>query len=884
LSRSKAAGAHIHRASIWKNIFGGSYRRAQQTNFDDAPVGARFPNVRLYRRTGTLWQRPAASTGNWRLILWLLIFAGAAGGCRPAPDPSQTYVNVVQKTQNDNLEGALRDAGDAQRKYENKNIEWAWRFRVLKAQILVMRGAYKDSLALVDENVPAAFAHSDLAARRKMVRGLANEYLERFDESATDLTEAEKIADASHPQLQAEIARAIGTLEADRKNYDVADAALRRGLLIARQHNLLSLEVSILGDLGYVAMKREHYDEAIDWDRSALQMSQDLKTSLYTSGIEGNMGWSYFSMGDFENAKSLFDQAETASARAGLSSDHINWLVDIGVVQFAQHNYGPAESTMKQALTLARDLHDNGSVIQCLNYLSQMALESGAIDTAEKYNTEASALQHAGLDQLGVLKSTLVAGRIESAKHHFAEAEQNFTSVIENPGAESSLRWEAESRLAKVFEDMDEPAKAEQEFRKSIETIDVVRSSVKSEEFRMSFLSSAVAFYNDFISFLISRGRAEDALEVAEISRARTLAEGLGVGGAEFSFPIKNFQPKQIASRLKTVVLSYWLGSTHSYLWVVTAAQVKLITLPPASKLDPLVESYRSALLGPRDVLETQNPAGKKLYDVLVAPAQSLIPKNSHVTILPDGSLYNLNFETLLATSPQLHYWIDDAVISNANSLTLLSASLKTPPLRSKTLLLVGDPISPNSEFPNLPLAAAEMERIEKYFPTSTRTVLARGQASSSQFIASRPEQFSFIHFVAHSTSSRISPLDSAVILTKEGDSYKLYARDIVKEHLHADLVTISACHGEGARTYSGEGLVGLTWAFLRAGAHGVIAALWEVSDNSTPQMMDRLYAEMSRGIPPDIALRDAKLALLHSDTVFRKPFYWAPFQLHRGS
>ncbi len=143
---------------------------------------------------------------------------------------------------------------------------------------------------------------------------------------------------------------------------------------------------------------------------------------------------------------------------------------------------------------------------------------------------------------------------------------------------------------------------------------------------------------------------------------------------------------------------------------------------------------------------------------------------------------------------------------------------------------------------------------------------------------------FSYIHFVAHGTASRTSPLDSAVILSKQGDNYKLYARDIIQHPLHADLVTISACHGEGVRTYSGEGLVGLSWAFLRAGAHGVIAALWEVNDNSTPQLMDHLYAEISKGVPPATALHDAKLVLLHSGTVYRRPFYWAPFQFYRGA
>jgi len=65
-------------------------------------------------------------------------------------------------------------------------------------------------------------------------------------------------------------------------------------------------------------------------------------------------------------------------------------------------------------------------------------------------------------------------------------------------------------------------------------------------------------------------------------------------------------------------------------------------------------------------------------------------------------------------------------------------------------------------------------------------------------------------------------------------------ARDIVQHPLHADLVTISACYGGGERAYSGEGLVGLAWAFLRAGAHNVIAGLWDVTDASTEQLMDR--------------------------------------------
>ena len=97
---------------------------------------------------------------------------------------------------------------------------------------------------------------------------------------------------------------------------------------------------------------------------------------------------------------------------------------------------------------------------------------------------------------------------------------------------------------------------------------------------------------------------------------------------------------------------------------------------------------------------------------------------------------------------------------------------------------------------------------------------------------------------------------------------------------MRADLVTISACYSAGERSYSGEGLVGLSWAFLRAGSHNVVAALWDVSDASTVQLMDKFYDELNKGASPGAALRNAKLLLLRGKE-FHNPFYWAPFQLY---
>ena len=137
------------------------------------------------------------------------------------------------------------------------------------------------------------------------------------------------------------------------------------------------------------------------------------------------------------------------------------------------------------------------------------------------------------------------------------------------------------------------------------------------------------------------------------------------------------------------------------------------------------------------------------------------------------------------------------------------------------------------------------------------------------------------IHFAAHAVPNRDSPLDSAVLLSPGKSSAKLYAREVQGVKLSADLVTVSACQSAGVRAYPGEGLVGFAWAFLSAGAHNVVASLWDVDDQSTAGFMRELYTKLRQGKLPAAALREVKLAFLHSGGKNRKPYYWAPFQVY---
>jgi len=782
---------------------------------------------------------------------------------------------------------ALGEIEHCLQRFPSEKTEWHWRCRVLKGEFLHQRGFEKEALALVQPELPSVLAGSEVAVRRRFLQAMASAFMQNLPEADKYLAEAEELIKANHPELSGELALKRGTYYFIKGETELTETAYQRAVHIAREQNDKFLEISALTGLGAVATKEGHYDESIDRDRAALELSQAIGARASLANILGNMGWSYTELGDFESALTYYKQAEEESVRSGLISAQISWLTSIAYAHQGLHDDGSAETILKQALPLARAQDSKETLAQCLTQLSWIALRAGRNELATSYNQEASDLEGQGLGPRLVIDTWLLRGQIASSRGNYAEAEKSLQEVIREPRATKLQQLTGRAGLAKVYAKEGLNAKAEREFRRSLETTEGVRASLVTEESRLSFLFNTIAFFNDYVEFLISRQRIKDALQVAELSRARTLAEGLGAVQQAFSFPLPEFHPGKIAQRSNAILLFYWLAPKNSYLWVLTPQKTTLLKLAPDSEIDPLIKSYRKEVLAMHDAQDTGSSDGEKLYAMLVEPAKKLIPPGSRVILLPESSLYGLNFETLIVPDPKAHFWIEDVTLTTANSLTLLGSLAVRPEVKEKSLLLIGNTEQPNADFPALAQAATEMKKIEGYFPDQKRRVLEGKQATPTAYLKSNPEKYAYLHFVTHGTASLSRPLESAVILSQEGDSYKLYARDIVQHRLNANLVTISACNGAGTRAYSGEGLVGLSWAFLRAGAHNVIGALWEVSDASTPQLMDAFYRELFEGKDPATALRDAKLGLLHSadaDSVFKNPFYWAPFQLYSGS
>ena len=796
------------------------------------------------------------------------------------------YAGIEKEFLSGELSKAYQHSEEAYRYFESSRPDWAVTFRLELAKVLIYQGKSRDSLALLQQPLPP---HSPVESevRRKIFRSIADAWLGNFDDAEKTVLEAER--QCPEGALHAEVSNARGIIDINEEKLDDAERAFESSLAGARLSGDQFLQTGTLMNLGVVALREEHYEDALVRFGDASTLARSIGAKLLLEKAMGNLGWVYYRTGDFQRSLINSKEAGKQASELGSVSDQVTFLSSAGLSEYRLGDLEAARSFYEQALGLAQSTQHQEMIEDSHVYLGFLLLRLNQPDMAAVHIRDANNIMGLKKYDRAGLRLMLLEALLSDKRGDKQAAIKTLLDLHEHAADVPSMRWEAESTLAHIYSDAGQQKDAGQWFRRSIETFQHQRSSLTSVDSALPFLENGTDLYTNYTQYLISEHRTDEALSVIDESRAESLADGLHLSRPEekgHSTPALNV--RKIATRLQATILVYSLLPKTSYLWVITPTRQQFYQIAGSETILPLIQQHTKLILASKDVLAQPNAPGQSLYSLLVQPAQSMIKKGSKVYIVGDDALSRLNFETLQTPGEGSHYWIEDVTITNAKSLQLLSASeARQTRYRDKSILLIGDPVYAKDEYAALPNASTEITRIASHFSPDRRTVITGAQASPEAYKLTQAGQFSYIHFVAHATANITIPLDSAVVLSRDHDDatvYKLYARDILKQNLRADLVTVSACYGSGLRDYSGEGLVGLAWAFLRAGSHHVIGAMWEVSDVSTPLLMDHLYGELAKGSQPDAALRSAKLAMIHSDGVFRKPLYWAPFQLYSGA
>jgi tetratricopeptide (TPR) repeat protein len=260
------------------------------------------------------------------------------------------------------------------------------------------------------------------------------------------------------------------------------------------------------------------------------------------------------------------------------------------------------------------------------------------------------------------------------------------------------------------------------------------------------------------------------------------------------------------------------------------------------------------------------------LYEELIEPLEPLLEEtvdrtsdrteaSRKLVIVPHGLLHRVPFHALFDGGS---YLLERFEVSYAPSAKVYSLCQGRIPRGFDKALVLG------VADPSIPAVAEETQAVVKHLPAAE---LLSDQQATVEALRLKVPGCGVLHLACHGMFRVDNPMFSSL---KVGDGW-LAASDVIRLDLEGALVTLSACESGRNEIYAGDELMGLTRAFLGAGATTLVASLWLVQDETTAELMENWYEHLSQGVGRATALRNAQLALKDR---FPHPYYWAPFVL----
>jgi len=327
----------------------------------------------------------------------------------------------------------------------------------------------------------------------------------------------------------------------------------------------------------------------------------------------------------------------------------------------------------------------------------------------------------------------------------------------------------------------------------------------------------------------------------------------------------------------RTAFLEYLILEDKTFIFILTRNELHVEHVEVTQK------RLHGTVLAFRIDIEKEMPGwqGKSrwLYSKLIQPAEKHLRHIDTLSIIPYGVLHYLPFGALLTHSQHqiLLEQYDVFYAPSSNALKFAFDKGTKHPLvlldhnNIQNLLLIF--ANPDK---NLAYAKEEAEGIQKIYPQTT--LLVESEVTEGK-VKDLVDDYRVIHFATHGILDPVQPLFSSLVLA---DGF-LEVHEIFNEISldNSSLVTLSACNTALGRRTEGDEIIGLTRAFMYAGAPSIVASLWAIDDQSTARLMERFYQNLKQDNKAK-ALKQAQISLFHGseDHVFQHPYYWAAFEL----
>ncbi len=476
------------------------------------------------------------------------------------------------------------------------------------------------------------------------------------------------------------------------------------------------------------------------------------------------------------------------------------------------------------------------------------------------------------------------------------------------------IAWQLHAGWASVLRGQGATDAAARELRSALSELARPSRSLVLPERRSAFLADKWDVYAQLALVERDRGRVGAAFEASERLRAREMLELLARG--RITSPADTAEDvvaREQDLRRRIAELTHDLDNTDAADQTLRGPGVTLNTSTTRESLLRAQETYADLLLEAReraprhaalvapDVATWQGVARRlepdaafieylvsdcaplrRLHAALIAPLQAtgLLAGKSRLVLVPHVELQYLPFAALMDSVGRFLVQRYELVMTPSASVWIALGDRPAGFPGAGLLAFAPQPAT-------LPGSSQEVATIRRLAGTDAQ-VLTGGAATESAFRRLTPSR-RVLHLATYGVLNKQNPLFSFVQLARDGaEDGRLEVHEVFGLHLAADLVVLSACQtglGSGALADvpAGDDWVGLTRAFLHAGARHVVATLWAVDDWATAALMERFYGAGDVAAEPARALAEAQRSLLVVPATAH-PFYWAGFVTVGGS
>ncbi len=781
-------------------------------------------------------------------------------------------------------------------------------------------------------------------ARAANLLAIASFYTGRLNKAINFFKQALPTADSAGVPgtLQTIALSRIGSLLLVSGRYADALFFFQQGLQLARQRKDQKGEVILLGQLGAVYAETADYAKAAQHLQAALPLAQALADREAEAAALRKLVVVEKGRGALASALQFGKQALALTPQPVRSLGGLEVLYQLGTVYAALEEQQQATQLFEQALKLARALQKPRLEGFILGELAATQLKSGDAAAARNSATQAlDLLRHNGGNKHLEARFCATLAEAQRALGQKEEALTSYREALATLEEARALSIPTEISRAGIVATHQQVFAGAIELLLSLARVEEAFEVAESYHAR-AFLDVLAEVGLDAVTELDPAQQAqEDQLfeQISSIQKElwqpeitaeqeqrlqRQLAEAenalerfrLEQRRADPRYArVKAPQPlpyKRIATELlnaETALIEYVLSYHQSFAWVVFQGKVSFVRLPSSKELTEAVAAYRTAAASKvssqtaAQAIAKLSAQNQQLYQKLFQPLELHLTGARKLIIVPDGALTLLPFETLAgepkraAAAPYLIERFAISYAPSASALAALRALRQNTAATAKGIVAFGDPVYAKSDtdeaapatersydFRQLPYTRNEVNGIAALFPPSERRVFLGAVAQEANVKAEPLGQYRYVHFATHALIDEEHPARSGIVLSNTANSKEdgaLQMSEVMRLKLNADLVTLSACRTGLGQLLNGEGLIGLTRAFLYAGAESVVVSLWNVNDIATATLMKAFYKNLKQGLSKDDALRQAKLELIRGQQqAWRHPYYWAAFVL----